>query len=448
MKKLPTVALIGRVNVGKSTLFNKLVGERKALESPIAGTTRDYNQGIVQWRDATFSLIDTGGFLSDVDATEVGQRTLQQTMAQTDNADVIVYCLDHAEAVTHFDIELFASIVDLGKPTILIINKVDKSRERDEAVLEASQLAAETTIALSAITGEGTDELLDTILQHIPHVKDANEIGDYILNPHIRMAIVGQPNVGKSSILNAICGEERAIVSEIAHTTRDAHDIVLEHKEHLFKIIDTAGIRRRKQKGDLIEKFSIDLSLKNLKRSNVALLVLDISAPISHQDKHLAEKIIDTGNSVIIIANKWDLIPDKDSNTINKYEEYIRGHLPFLDFAPIIFTSALNEQRITNILDVSLDVWEERFRKIDDNAMDKFIKKVVAKHKPARDKGVAHPYIYRMRQVKVNPPMFELTIKYQKSLHVSYVNFLENQLRVHFGFHGTPIKTFITSVKG
>ena len=448
MKKLPTVALIGRVNVGKSTLFNKLVGERKALESPIAGTTRDYNQGIVQWRNATFSLIDTGGFLSERDEEEVALKTLQQAEEQAVQADVIVFVLSRLDELTQFDIELYNEIKKYNKPTIVAVNKVDKSREREEAILDVAAIGNDIIIPVSAITGEGTHEILDEILKHIPHIENASEIGDYILNPHIKLAIVGQPNVGKSSILNAICGEERAIVSEIAHTTRDAHDIVIEHKNHLVKIIDTAGIRRKKQKGDLIEKFSIDLSLKNLRRSNVALLVLDISKSISHQDKHLAEKIIDTGNSVIIIANKWDLIPDKETNTINEYENYIRKHLPFLDFAPIIFTSALTQQRITNILDVSLDVWEERFRRIDDNAMDKFIAKVIKKHRPARDKGVAHPYIYRMRQVKVNPPMFELTIKYQRSLHVSYVHFLQNQLRAQFGFHGTPIKTFITSIKG
>jgi len=447
MKKLPIIVLIGRVNVGKSTLFNKLVGERKALESPIAGTTRDYNQGIVQWRDATFSLIDTGGFLDETNLSKVDTDTLKQTRTQTNNADVIIYCVDHLENITHFDIELFASIRQLGKPTILAVTKVDKTRERDEAILEASATGAERIIALSAITGEGTDELLDEILNHIPHIPNAHEIGDYKLNPHINLTIVGQPNVGKSSLLNAIYGEDRAIVSDVAHTTRDAHDVVMEYKNHLIKIVDTAGIRRKKQKGNLIEKFSIDLSLKNLYRSNVALLVLDISQPISHQDKHLAEQIIETGNSVIIIANKWDLISDKNSKTINKYEAEIRSHLPFLNFAPIIFTSALTAQRINSILDVTIDVWEERFRQIDDNAIDKFIKKVIVKHRPARDKGVAHPYIYRMRQMKVNPPLFELTIKYQKSLHSSYVHFLENQLRLQFGFHGVPIKIFINSIK-
>ena len=448
MKKLPTVALIGRVNVGKSTLFNKLVGERKALESPIAGTTRDYNQGIVQWRDASFSLIDTGGFLSDESVDEIDRKTLKQAEEQARESDVIVFVLSRLDEMTDFDVQLYNKIKKYNKPTIVVVNKVDKSREREEAVLDVSAIGSDIIIPVSAITGEGTNEILDAILDYIPHIENAIEIGDAILNPHVRLAIVGQPNVGKSSLLNAICGEERAIVSDKEHTTRDAHDIIIEHKEHPIKIIDTAGIRRKKQKGDLIEKFSIDLSLKNLRRSNVALLVLDISKKISHQDKHLAQKIIDTGNSVVIIANKWDLIPDKETNTINDYEKYIRSMLPFLDFAPIIFTSALTQQRITNILDVALDVWEERFRKIDDNALDKFIAKVIKKHKPSRDKGVAHPYIYRMRQVKTNPPMFELTIKYQRSLHVSYVHFLENQLREQFGFHGTPIRTFMTSIKG
>ncbi|MGB0756985.1 MAG: ribosome biogenesis GTPase Der [Patescibacteria group bacterium] len=447
MKKLPQVALIGRVNVGKSTLFNTLVGQRKALESPVAGTTRDYNQGIVMWRDATFSLIDTAGYLSEESDEDIKEETIMQAETQADQADMIVIVIDHRDGLTPFDAELYSVCKKYNKPIVIAINKVDKTKERDQALLEASPLGTNDLYPVSAVTGEGTDELLDAILKYIPHIKEADEAGQSILNPDIKLAIIGQPNVGKSSILNSLAGKKRAIVSPIAHTTRDAHDIHIDYKQHRIQIIDTAGIRRKKTKGDLIEKYSIDLSLKNLRHSHVALLVLDITKRLSHQDKHLAERVIETGNSVILIANKWDLIQDKETNTINEYEKYIRANLPFLDFAPIIFTSAMENQRVSNILDVTLDVWEERFRKIDDNALDKFIKKVIKRHKPSRDKGVAHPYIYRMRQVSVNPPVFELTIKYQRSLHGSYVRFLENQLREQFGFHGVPIKIYITALK-
>lgn len=448
MKKLPKVALIGRVNVGKSTLFNKLIGQRKALESPIGGTTRDYNEGIVQWRDAAFTLIDTAGYLSDESDKKIEDETKKQAEEQAETADVLVLVTDHRDGITPFDQELFSLIKKYNKPILAVINKVDKSKDRDTALLELSALGIKGIVAISAVTGEGTDELLDLILEVIPHVAFDPETARVIARPDIKLAIIGQPNVGKSSLLNAITGTNRAITSPIAHTTRDSHDMLIEHKDKRVQIIDTAGIRRKKTKGDLLEKYSIDLSLINLRASDVALFVIDISEPISHQDKHLAERILKTGNSVIIIANKWDLIPDKDSNTINKYEEYIRAHLPFLDFAPIVFTSALTRQRVDAILDLTIDVWEERFRTIDENALDKFIKKIIKKHKPARGKGVAHPYIYRLRQADTNPPVFELTIKYQQSLHESYIHFVANQLRLQYGFHGTPIKIFITSIKG
>ena len=450
MEKIPTVVLVGKVNVGKSSLFNRLHGERKALESPIAGTTRDYNQAIIRWRDKTFNLIDTGGFLPDKPEADIDKATVKLAQKQANASQLAILVVDHKEGLTAFDKELFHLLKKQGQPFIMAVNKVDKPKDWQTSVLEFAELGHENILSVSAATGQGTGDLLDLICSLLPDTNkenlDTNE-ANKLKTPQIKMAIVGQPNVGKSSILNALLGQKRALTSPIPHTTRDAHDEIITYRDQIIQIIDTAGIRRRKKKGDLIEKFSIDLSLKNLYRSNIALLVLDISQRITYQDKHLAEKLIETGNSVIIIANKWDLIPDKETNTINEYQEYIYTQLPYLTWAPIIFTSAINGQRINSILDKSLEIWQERFRKIDDNALDKFIKRIIKIHKPSRDKGVAHPYIYNLRQTGVNPPNFTLTIKYQKSLHSSYVRFIQNQLRNKFGFLGTPIKIYVKALK-
>lgn len=469
MENLPTVALIGRVNVGKSTLFNKLIGQRKALESSVAGTTRDYNQAPVHWRDVSFALVDTGGFIGDVPESDIDEATLRVAHEQAKEADVLVFVVNFKEGLLPFDAELLRELAKLHKPIILAINKVDKPKEQDEALLNFAELTTDEAVVISSASGQGTGDLLDVIIATIPaekllptnppNAEDADEVEPteqsndfdekyFAPKPDIvKLAIMGQPNVGKSSLLNAIVGKDRAIVSPTAHTTRDAHDEFIKHNNQTIQVIDTAGIRRRKQLGNILEKFSIDLSLHNLRQAHVALLVLDISQPITYQDKHLSERLVETGNSIIVVANKWDLIPDKETNTINEYITYIHKHMPWMTWAPIIFTSASTKQRVGTILDTTVAVWQERFRRIDDNALDKFIKKVIRRHKPSRDKGVAHPYIYRLRQTGVNPPRFELTIKYKKSLHESYVRFIQNQLREQFGFTGTPIKMYVTSIK-
>lgn len=450
MSKIPTVALVGKVNVGKSSLFNKLHGERKALESPIAGTTRDYNQAIIHWRNKVFNLIDTGGFLPAEPDTQTDKETIELAQKQAKESQLAILVVDYKEGLTPFDKEIFNFLKKSGRPFIIAVNKVDKPKDWENSILEFAELGHENIVPVSAASGKGTGDLLDLITSLLPPTEKENlniEESNKLKSPQIKLAIVGQPNVGKSSILNALVGQKRALTSPIPHTTRDAHDETITYQDQIIQIIDTAGIRRRKKKGDLIEKFSIDLSLKNLRRSNIALLVLDISQRITYQDKHLAEKLIATGNSVIIIANKWDLIQDKETNTINEFREYIYAQLPYLSWAPIIFTSAINGQRIFTILDKALEIWKERFRQIDDNALDKFIKRIIKIHKPSRDKGVAHPYIYRLRQTGVNPPSFELTIKYQKSLHSSYLRFIQNQLRDKFGFLGTPIKIYVKALK-
>ncbi len=465
MKERPKVALIGRVNVGKSTLFNKLIGERKALESSVAGTTRDYNHAPVAWRDVEFELVDTGGFVGTEPDNDIDAATLRIASEQAEAADILILVVSHIDGLLGFDIEILHALQRLTKPIIVAINKVDKPKDHEGAVLNFAETGITHTCTMSATTGQGTGDLLDliatTIRDQFPTGVISNDQSEEHLykaltptDKHIKgqpdvlkLAIIGQPNVGKSSLLNALVGKERAIVSPTAHTTRDAHDEFITHNNQTIQVIDTAGIRRRKQLGDVLEKFSIDLSLRNLRSAHVALLVIDISQPITYQDKHLSERLVETGNSIIVIANKWDLIPDKHTNTINEYTTYIHKHMPWLMWAPIIFTSAETKQRVTNILDTTVAVWTERFRRIDDNALDKFIKKIIAKHKPSRDKGVAHPYVYRMRQTGVNPPHFELTIKYKKSLHESYVRFIKNQLREQFGFAGTPIKIYIQSIK-
>ncbi len=449
---LPKVALLGRTNVGKSTLFNRLASKKIALTSNIAGTTRDYQETDIEWRGLKFTLIDTGGF--DIDKhSDIEKQILNKAKLAAKEAELLVLVVDGKEGPMPYDQDILTDLKKIHKPIILVVTKADNAKKWDEKILEFSILGIEIIKPVSGINGIGSGDLLDEIvnqLNKLPTPKKTlnktiasnNKTGDPIL-----LAIVGKPNVGKSSLINTIINKDKQIVSDIAHTTRDSQNIKLEYKNKEIILVDTAGIRRRKNKSERLEKLSIDQSLKKLEKSHVTLLVLDISKSLTFQDRHLTEPIVKSGNSVIIIANKWDLIPDKTEKTIYEYTNYIRGYFPHLNWVPILFTSALTKQRTDEILKLAVKIYEERFRIISENALNTFLKKTIKKHPPSRGKGVAHPYIYRIKQVDVNPPTFEVVIKYKKSLHDSYVRFLEKSLREEFKFTGTPLRLFITSVK-
>ncbi len=451
MKVFPTVALIGRTNVGKSTLFNRLIEQRKALVSPESGTTRDRNFGVVHWRGKRFNLIDTGGLdlgylpktklpkklkLSErVDPDDlIETNIIKQAEMGIKQADFLMMVVDGQAGLQPEDRTVANIIRKSGKPYLLVVNKLGNVAEETSA-WEFAQLGLGDPVPIAAITGRGTGELLDILL---PQLKFSP--GRYAAEPErISVSFIGRPNVGKSSLLNSILGEERVIVSPFAGTTREAQDAAFNYKDHEFTLIDTAGIRRKSRVAPGLERAGVKHSFRNLKASDVAVLVVDISQRISAQDTKLAQEIIDANCGLIIVANKWDLIPDKDTYTQDRYVKYIRAQFPSLHWAPIAFTSAKTGRRVTGILDEVIAIHAEQRRTVAPKKLELILKKAVKRHLPAQAKGRAHPYIYTLQQTGTEPPRFELLIHQKAQLHKSYLRYLENQIRQEVGYIGTPI---------
>jgi len=443
--QLPKVVLVGRTNVGKSTLFNRLTEKHQALTSHIAGTTRDFYETEVTWQGKKFLLIDTGGLATEI-TDDISKQVSEQTVRSLKEADLILFVVNGKEGLQPTDEDIFRKLKRNGKNIALIINKADNAKRWPALRLEFSVFGIENMSPVSALNGIGTGDLLDDIIDSLGSRAQA-EIENEEAGSSIRIAIVGKPNVGKSSLINAILNQQKQITSPEPHTTRDAQEIHVTYDNHQIVLIDTAGIRRRTKKSTHLEKFSITKALEKMKSAHVVLMVVDISEPLTFQDKHLTEAILEQGHSLIIIANKWDLVPDKNEQTTATYTTYIHNYFPYMSWVPIMFTSALTKQRTDSILEKAIEAYQERFRQITDNALDRFLKKIIKKHQPARGKGVAHPYIYHLVQVGTNPPTFEVLIKYKKSLHASYLKFLEKQLRNEFDFTGTPLKMYIKSIK-
>ncbi len=468
-KTLPLVVIFGRANVGKSTLFNCLTEKKQALVSRLEGTTRDSNIGQVSWRDKTFELVDTGGitdlkFLSKqsqtrkksdkpIEADIINIKVQQQARQYLQRADLILFLVDSKTGLLPQDkqIALFLKKSSEKNKTLLTANKVDSFKQRSK-IAEFYQLSFGEPIPVSAATGAGTGDLLDLIVKKIPtqaclaHGEETEKNLKSDLPPaenqkSINICIIGKPNVGKSSTLNAILGYERVIVSPAPHTTREPQNTDIIYKERPIKLIDTAGISKKGAKDKGLEKCGIAKSLSVLDKADIALLILDISQEITNQDGKLASEIIDRKKSFIIIANKWDQIPEKNTK---KYTKYIYANLPFVQFAPIQFVSALTGEKTSKILDLILKIAEERRLQLSDSQLEKFLSRIVKIHRPAKGKGVKHPRIYEFKQTKADPPKFELRIGFHDDLHFSYLRFIENRLREKFGFLGTPITIRVT----
>ncbi len=460
-KNLPLVVIFGRTNVGKSTLFNCLSEKRHALVSDIEGTTRDSNIGFVEWQKSAFKLVDTGGIMEigflknpKLKTNDIDAQVQKQARNYLKQADLILFLVDTKAGILPDD-KLIAEQLKKDKKienkVILVANKADSPKIRLESV-EFNKLNLNEPIPVSATTGSGTGDLLDIInskLNQKPSFAKAMEgrpINKEEDEP-IRVSIIGKPNVGKSSLVNSLIGEEKIIVSPIAHTTREPQDTLIKHKDSYINLIDTAGISKRGQKQarhtkkrETLEKFSITKSLRTLKKADIALLVLDINEKITHQESKLVEEIIKSKTSLIIIANKWDLIEEKN----RKYwTREINIALPFCLWAPIHFTSALTGKSSKKILDIILDIARERKTEISPNALSKFLKTIIKKHAPQKAKGTKYPYIYELKQVEANPPVFSVRIGAKDTLLTSYLRFIENRLRDKFGFFGTPITTYI-----
>ena len=448
----PLVVLCGRTNVGKSTLFNALTEKRQALVSDIAGTTRDSNLGSAEWRGLPFDIVDTAGLLDSraltnekIKTSDIDSQSQKQAKKYLDQADLILFIVDAKDGMMAEDKALAANINKSQKyrqKTILVANKVDSYRLAPETA-QFFKLGLGEPIIISAATGMGTGDLLDLVVKKIEKAvkKNLKEEGVDTGKKEIKICIIGQPNVGKSSLLNSILGYDRVIVSPVPHTTREPQDTGLTYKNSFFRIVDTAGISRRKQKTGKLEQAGIQKSLKSLEHADIALLVLDISAPLTHQDSKLVQEIVDRGKSLILIANKWDIAAERNTKKISAY---INDKLPFVLWAPIQFVSAKTGEKVSKILDLCLAVAAERGLHLSDSQTEKFLKSVVKIHKPAKGKGLKAPRIYEFSQTKNNPPLFKLRIGPNDDLHFSYVRFVENRLREKYGFTGTPIKIRVT----
>lgn len=442
--QIPKIAIVGRANVGKSTLFNRLIEKNKALVSSIAGTTRDRNIDIAFWRDRRFELIDTGGL--DIDNTieeKIAQGIVSQAEQGIASADLILFLIDIKVGVLPSDKQIARRLVKAGlkDKIILVGNKADNIKLR-QYHKDIFSLGLGEPQFISAANGAGTGDLLDLLIERLPKTGgDASAPGQEPRRPDVKIAIVGKPNVGKSSLLNSILGEERVIVTDIAHTTREAHDTVFAYNGHNFAIIDTAGIRKHARiKPGSLERKSVDKSLAAIRNADVVLLVTEAQKKIDIQDKKISQEILESGKSLIIVANKWDLVPEKDTNTVNEHKKYYELTFPYLWWAPLIFISAKEHQRTRKILDLVLEVKKSRELTIADSQLDKFLKSKIKQHRPSRGKGLKNPYIYEIKQQGINPPHFAIYVNDPTILHFSYLRFLQNNLREQFKIIGTPIR--------
>jgi len=453
---LPLVLIFGRTNVGKSTLFNCLTEKRQALVSDIAGTTRDSNLGKVSWRGREFELVDSGGIMDlkhlinkTAPKNEVDDKVQQQAKKYLKAADLVVFLTDGKTGLLPQDQQMALLIKKntSAEKIILAVNKIDSPKDHLN-FSEFYKLSFGQPQPLSAANGSGTGDLLDIIIEklktHGPQLATPEEEELRDMSYELRVCIIGQPNVGKSSLLNSLLGYERVIVSPLPHTTREPQHTDIVYFNQAIKLIDTAGISKQGRITLGLEKFGIAKSLSALAKSDLALLVMDISQPLTHQDAKLVEEIVDRKKSLIFVANKWDKIAERDTK---KYTNYIYGKLPFAQFAPIQFVSALTGEKVKKILDLVLKIGQERKLQLNDSQLKHFLARVVKVHRPAKGKGVRHPRLRDFRQIGANPPVFELKIGNKEDLHFSYVRFLENRLRENYGFLGTPLTLKITKNK-
>jgi len=456
-KKLPSIVIFGRPNVGKSTLFNRLMEKNQALVSKIEGTTRDSNIGQTEWQGVEFELVDTGGILNlkyltdkKAKADDIEAEVQKKVRQYLKEADLILFLVDAKNGLLPPDKQMAMFLKKRKawlKKTLIIANKCDSQKNRLN-IHEFNKLNLGEPIPVSAANGSGTGDLLDIVIKKIKGKKIKSKKIPVSCplppTPSIRVSIIGKPNVGKSSLLNKILGYERVIVSPTPHTTREPQDTKMIYKNHQITLIDTAGISKKGTKTDGLEKYGILKSLAALKKSDIALLVIDINEGITHQDAKLVEEIMDRKASFIIIANKWDMVEEKDTK---KYTNYIYSEFPFCVWAPLHFACALTGSKVDKILDLILNLSEQRKIQLSDSQLDKFLSKIVKVHKPAKAYGTKRPHIYEITQIKSDPPAFKVRIGAKDNLADSYVRFIENQLRKKCGFAGSPITVIVEKNK-
>jgi GTP-binding protein len=440
----PTVALVGRPNVGKSTLFNRIVGQRQAIVEDLPGTTRDRLYGDAEWNGVPFHVVDTGGLeIADGKWAQTGAQPLAQASvgfldeirAQVEvaiaEADVIVMLVDVVDGLSPADEDVGELLRRSGKPVVVAANKAENEARRQDA-FEFYALGLGEVYPISALHGIGVGDLLDEVVRALPVVEEGDE------PEAIKIALVGRPNVGKSSLLNKLLGQERAIVSAIPGTTRDAIDTYLTWEDHPFLLIDTAGIRRRGRVEQGIEKYSVIRSMKSIARADVVVLLLDAQDLVTAQDAHVAGYVLEERRSIIVLVNKWDLI-EKDTYTMDAYTRQVRAELRFLDYVPVLFISALSGQRVNKVLPLAYQVYEERLVRIPTGELNRLVEDVVIRHPPPHKAGKRLKFFYAT-QAAVDPPTFVFFVNDPQLVHFSYRRYIENQIRRHYSYVGTPLR--------
>lgn len=461
---LPLVAIVGRPNVGKSSIFNRLTGERKAIVGDEPGITRDRIYGEVEWSGNQFAVVDTGGIVPDDDAV-IPANILKQAGLAIEEARALIWVVDARSGTTPLDEELAKVLRQTGKPVLIVANKADAAKLQTEAG-EFYRFGFEEVFPVSAEQGLGIGELLDAVVQHLEETRgehNGNEptsqfgISDNdadlawppkVGRRELRLAIVGRPNVGKSSLLNGLLGKERVIVSPIAGTTRDAIDTVLTTPDQVFRVIDTAGIRRKGKTGQVAEKLSVVMARKSLERADVAIVLIDAEEGPTALDAHIAGYAHDAGCSIIIAVNKWDAVENKETNTAIEFERKVRHRMKFLDWAPLVTISALTGQRVDKILSLAMHANEARNRRIPTSQLNAFFEEAIAQPRgggspaPVRG-GVSRLHIQYLTQIAVRPPTFVVfTAGGKPGLHFSYERHVQNRLREEFDFFATPLRIF------
>ena len=430
--KLPIVAVIGRPNVGKSTFVNRLAGDKQAIVYDQPGITRDRTYRPAFWQDRDFQIVDTGGLVFD-DETEFLPLIRQQAMAALIEASVAIFLVDGQFGLTEGDREIAEWLRRQSVPVLLAVNKCESVDLGEAQAAEFWELGLGTPYPISAIHGSGTGELLDEVITHLPPV-DELEVDD-----EIKVAIIGRPNVGKSSLLNALLGENRSIVSPISGTTRDAIDTTIQRDDKFYRLIDTAGIRRKKNVNYGAEFFSINRSFKAIRRSDVVLFVIDVLDGVTEQDLKLAGRIIDEGRAVVLVINKWDAV-EKDTGTINVYKKEIMARLYFMEWAQIIFVSAMTGQRVSKILNMVDLAAESHRRRVSTSVINEVLEEAVSWHSPPTSRQGKQGRIYYGTQVTSQPPTITLFVNDPKRFNDNYRRYIDRQFREQLGFTGTPVK--------
>ncbi len=441
MTRKALVALVGRPNVGKSTLFNRIVGRRMAVVSDVAGTTRDRLYAEAEWAGVAFNVVDTGGIelapgwdtepLSE-DSQQFLESIVHQARVAIQDADVIVQVVDGQAGVTSADREVAEILRRTNKPTLIAANKLESTKQWDSAY-EFYELGLGTVIPLSALHGTGVGDFLEELVAVMPPIEPEYEVEDTV-----RVALLGKPNVGKSTLLNRMLGEERAIVSPIAGTTRDAIDSQIRWHGQTITLVDTAGIRRRGKIEPGVEKYSVLRAIKALDRADVALLLTDATEGITAQDMHIAGMITEEEVGVIVLVNKWDAV-EKDAHSMPEYVNYVRSQLKFLPYAPLLFISAETGQRVNRILPLVMEVQEARHKRISTSRLNRLMREAVMKHPPPQKGGVRVKFYYAT-QAETVPPTFVFFVNKPEWVHFTYQRYLENQIREEEPFTGTPIR--------